>query len=266
MAINNPQIEKIITDCKEIMSQYCAHPKRLFKMGDSNTNITDVFFFIGKDKFLGSNTPRGYSISTTLGQRNITILTFEKGLFSITTDDPENYDYITNTYSTQEQIDRPLMIAIRLEDIYYFVGLAILGSKNKIGVFSVVTDLPNAVLRQQLIFATENKDYLACFNHKDKFFNEDEFKLGISTNVREHAAAEMRQLQALTGKKQIKAKKNIAAIQSALENNNPEALQTALEKKCNPISHFFGGSKPQITQPNLLYRNLSKPSNHLHNP
>lgn len=258
MAANGPEIEAIRNSGKEIMQSYCNAHKQLFKMGDSNTNIGGVFCFVGKDKILESNTHRGHSIFTQLGQSNITTLTIQEGMFLVTTDDPENYDYIKNTYSTQEQIDRPLMIAIKIEDLYHFVGLAGVGAGNKIGVFSIIENLSNDFLRKQLILATDGKDYLACFSHKDKFFNNNEFKRGINLNERGHAAAEIRRLAALPGKKKIKAQKRIGAIESTLRNNDAEQLHGLFKKECALFSYFFHHSQQKTNLP-LTHRKLSLP-------
>jgi hypothetical protein len=271
MAANNPVVEKIIAACKQNMQFYCDTYNDLFEIGtsyvkintsdiktDDETDDEDKLFFLGKHILLGGKHSRNYLIAAGSMKSNINFLDIDKGKFLITTYDSSNPHYLTGNMTTTEIIDGPLMIAVRVNDKYHFVGLAIMGAENKIGIFSIIKDLSNGDLKKELLDAEGS--HIHCFKDENRFFNNDEFKPGIGANERGHAAAEIRRLEELctSKKKQLKIQEKIKAIKEALEKNSPEKLYTLLEKNDSSFCNFFVHKKKYKLCENLVYRSLSK--------
>jgi hypothetical protein len=290
MAANDPIVEKIIIDCKKIMQFYCGTYNPLFKIGASDIKIDtpDVkidgenkFFFLGNHILLGSKSSRDYLITAKSEQSDIitpNIVTIEKGKFLITTFDHRNYHFLKSTMSTTKIIDAPLVIAVKMNDQYNFVGLAIVGAENKIGVFSIIESLSNDALKKKLLDAIKESSHMLCFQDENNFFSDGKFKPGISTNERGHTAAEISRLkkeisvldenirqlaweeeirlyekphpskeQQIKAQEkmntikeaQVKAKERVNDIEEALKQNSPEKLHLLLEKDSSSCLTFF---------------------------
>ena len=324
MAAYDPEIEKIIADCKRNMLFCCNTYSQLFEMGTSDIKIKDKyeFFILGNRILLGSKHPYDYSIAAGSMQSDVNFLAIDKGKFLITTYDPSNdpcpaemkptakmkpiaemkptakMKPIAEMKPTFEIVDAPLMIAVKINDKYHFVGLAVVGAENKIGVFSIIKNLSNDELKQELLDAVKEGSHLQCFEDENSFFNDGKFKPGINTNERGHAAAEIRRLkkeiklleekfdqlkwkeeirlseEPCTSKKkqikaqeeinavkeaQIKAQERVNAIEEALKKNSPEKLHLLLEWNSPSFCNFFTKKKKK-TKPYeiVVYRSLSK--------
>ncbi len=302
MAANDPVVDEIIADCKLNMQLFCDTYNHLFEIGtsyvkiDDEVNDDDKLFFLGEHILLGCKRSRNYLIAAGSKQSNITspnIVTIEKGKFSITTYDSSNAHYSSDTII----VDGPLMIAVKINDKYHFVGLAVVGAENKIGVFSIIKSLSNDDLKTELLDAVKESSHILCFEDRNSFFNDGKFKPGININERGHAAAEIRRLKkemselkekfthlewieeirrsekpGASKKHQIKAlekinaikeaaiktQEKITAINEALKENSPEKLHILLEKNSSSFCNFFTKKKKPKLCENLVYRSLSK--------
>jgi hypothetical protein len=206
MAANHPVVDEIIADCKRNMQLFCDTYNHLFEIGSSyvKTDTPDVkiedavddedkLFFLGEHILLGCKHSRSYLITAKSKQSNTppSIVTIEQGGFSITTYGSSNGHYSTDTII----VDGPLKIAVKINDKYHFVGLAVVGAENKIGVFSIIKDLSNDKLKNELLGAVKDGSHMLCFENENSFFNDGKFKPGISINKRKHAAKEIELLE-----------------------------------------------------------------------
>lgn len=288
MAANDPVVDEIIADCKRNMQLYCDTYNPRFKIATSYVKVDDAIddeiddnyalFFVGKRTLFSGKHPYGYSIATGSRQQNINFLDIEKGLFLTKIYDSINKDNHIEVKSTTETVDGPLMIAVKINDTYHFVGLAVVGVENKIGVFSIIKSLSNEDLKTELLDAVKEGSHMLCFKDENSFFIDGKFKPGINTNERGHAATEIRRLKKeircleeeikrlewieeirqseepcaskkhqikaqetinAIKKTQVKAQKRINAIDEALKENSPEKLHTLLEKKGSSFWTFF---------------------------
>jgi len=296
MAAYDPETEKIIADCKRNMQLLCDPHNSLFEMGTSDIKIKDKyeFFILGNRILLGSKHPYDYSIAAGSMQSDVNFIAIDKGKFLITTFDPSNdpcpaemkptakMKPIAEMKPTFEIVDAPLMIAVKVNDKYNFIGLAVVGAENKTGIFSIIESLSNDALKKELFDAVKESLHIHCFKDENSFFNDGKFKPGINTNERGHAAAEIRRLKkeirlleekinqlkweeeirlfeepCMSKKQQIKAQEKIntieaaqikaqervSVIEEALKKNSPEKLHLLLEWNSPSFCSFFTDTK-----------------------